>query len=50
MEGQERSGKVMEDHGRSNPKYYRVSTKKAHFSFPVRRAKGNFFCGHPVDV
>ena len=22
--------------------------KKVHFSFPVRRAKVNFFCGHPV--
>ena len=27
---------------------YRVSTKKVQFSFPVRRAKVNFFCGHPV--
>ena len=28
---------------------YKVSTKKVHFSFPVRRAKVNFFCGHPVE-
>ena len=27
---------------------YRMSTKKVHFSFPVRRAKMNFFCGHPI--
>ena len=27
---------------------YRMSTKKVHFSFPVSRAKVNFFCGHPV--
>ena len=27
---------------------YRMITKKGHFSFAVRRAKVNFFCGHPV--
>ena len=29
---------------------YRVSTKKVHFTPPDRRAKRNFFCGHPVEV
>ena len=24
--------------------------KKVNFSFPVKRAKVNFFCGHPVDI
>ena len=27
---------------------YRVSTKKVHLSPPGRKAKLNFFCGHPV--
>ena len=28
--------------------YYRVSTRKVHFSLPDRKAKLNFFCGYPV--
>ena len=31
-------------------RYLQGVHKKFHFSFPVRRAKVNFFCGHPVHV
>ena len=30
--------------------YYRVSTRKVHFSPPDRKTKVNFFCGHPVFI